>query len=124
MLTCEYCSAQARRNAGMAAHVSKRHPDKWVGSLKNSFTLGYNPGEQEPQRRKGKSRLTEEQKVIRRKQQKDWYDKNRRKRKPGEDSDRLEEPRGFINCCPNCGENLVAYYLAKGAMQRRAEVRV
>jgi predicted RNA-binding Zn-ribbon protein involved in translation (DUF1610 family) len=31
----------------------------------------------------------------------------------------LEDPREFINHCPNCGKSLIAYYLAAGAERRR-----
>jgi predicted RNA-binding Zn-ribbon protein involved in translation (DUF1610 family) len=33
-------------------------------------------------------------------------------------AERLEDPRDFINCCPNCGTNLQAYYLAARAAKR------
>jgi hypothetical protein len=108
----------------MAMHWSRHHSDKWVNTLKESQEAAklvhpeYDPGTQEPQRRKkGRSVLTEEQKVIRRKQQKDWYDKHKRKR--ANISNHLEEPRAFINCCPKCGEELTAYFLAAGAVARR-----
>jgi hypothetical protein len=32
-----------------------------------------------------------------------------------------QDPRDFINHCPNCGKNLAAFFLAAGAMKRREQ---
>jgi hypothetical protein len=169
MIKCAYCEYQARRNSGMAIHVSRKHPDQWKGSLKLSFPEGFEPGQQEPMRRKitkrGKgaaptkcpfcgheSRRAQGLAAHLKGRHPDKWKGNMgdtlgigpsRKWAPSErgrkltrgqkwlatrkahlENGHLEDPRGFINCCPNCGEQLAAYYLAKGAMQRRAEVKV
>lgn len=168
MIKCAYCESTARRNSGMASHLRLVHPDKWRGDLKSSFPEGYNPGEQEPMRKKtrhGKEAHTTKCPFcghdakraqglaahLKGAHPDKWkgnmgdtlgigpsrkWSKSERGRKPTRgqkwlatrkanlENGHLEDPRGYINCCPNCGENLVAYYLAKGAMQRRAEVKV
>lgn len=114
MLNCPYCEYTARRNSGMSMHVSRIHPDKWKGKLKDSYPEGFDPGTQEPQRKHaGKTKLTEEQKIIRRKQQKNWYDKHKRKK-----SVKPALPLGQINYCPNCGFNLEFLLVAMGMAQR------
>jgi hypothetical protein len=171
MIKCAYCEYQARRNSGMAIHVSKKHPDLWKGSLTASFPDAYDPGIQEPMRRQPK--LTKKGKqaapticpfcghnshraqglaahlkgahpdkwqgnmgsTLGLAPSRPWKKSERGRKltrgqkwlttkKANIENGHLEDPRGYINCCPNCGENLVAYYLAKGAMQRRAEVKV
>lgn len=120
MLNCAYCAEHARTSSGMAMHWSRNHPDKWVNTLKESqeaaklVVPGFDPGTPEP-RRKAKSKrpvLTEEQKKIRRKQQKDWYDKHKRKRSVA------APPVGLIKFCPNCGYNLELIMVAIGMAQR------
>jgi len=57
--------------------------------------------------------------------EKTWIKKNRKKIREMKNGKNpiaetpLEDPREFINHCPQCGQNLVAYYLASGAERRR-----
>lgn len=106
---CPFCGHNSRRAQGLAAHLKSSHPDKWKGDM--GTTLGLAPSREWRQHDKKKRKLTRGQKSL-------------EGRKSDSKNGHLEDPRGYINCCPNCGENLVAYYLAKGAIQRRGEVKV
>jgi hypothetical protein len=101
---CPFCGHNSRRAQGLAAHLKGAHPDKWKGNM--GSTLGLAPSRQWRQYTKGKRKLTRGQKWL-------------ATRKANLENGHLEDPRGYINCCPNCGEQLAAYYLAKGAMNRR-----
>jgi hypothetical protein len=44
MIRCEYDDYTSRSQSGMAMHVRSKHPDKWNGHLKSSFSDGFDMG--------------------------------------------------------------------------------
>jgi len=116
---CPFCGHNSRRAQGLAAHLKGAHPDKWKGNM--GSTLGLEPSRPWKKSERGKTRS---QKWLetrwanlknaeegKKKYMDKWYDRKK--------EEALEDPRGYINCCPNCGTELAPYYLAAGAMNRR-----
>jgi hypothetical protein len=177
MINCEYCETKARSQSGMAMHVRRHHKDKWKGSVKASFSEGFDMGQREPgtyhiptsEQRKRKPAVVGKGETkppihqdcpwcdykskhppglahhIRSVHPKKWKGRlsitlgrpptrsdkylmtHPRRKKMGRprlevgDNNHMEDPRAFINCCPNCGTNLQAYYLAARAAERHAK---
>jgi hypothetical protein len=185
MINCEYCETKSRSQSGMAMHLRANHKDQWKGSVKASFSEGFDIGQREPgtyhvptseQRKrkpavvgKGEKKppinqecpwcdyksihppgLAHHIKGVHPKKWKgrlsvtlgrpmtrsDKYLMTHRKKKKARLKARLEysnsimeevnreaipDPRKFINCCPNCGTNLQAYYLAARAAERHGQ---
>lgn len=82
MLNCPYCERKSRSNSGLSMHWRGYHPETWKGNVEDSYPPDFDKGTPEPLRtsKRGKAQLTEEQRVIRRKQQKNWYDRHKRKK--------------------------------------------
>lgn len=117
MIRCEFCGSKARNNAGMSMHLRGDHKEKWKGSVKASFSKGYNGGTPEPRRmnRKPKKRYPSDNPEYR----KARYLESRKSKK----QDQLEDPRAYINNCPGCGKELIEHYLAEGVQVRRRAAR-
>jgi ssDNA-binding Zn-finger/Zn-ribbon topoisomerase 1 len=108
---CPWCKYKSIHPPGLAHHIKATHPKKWKGNLSLSLGRPMTRSDVYLMNKKGVKGNTRSEKWL-------------ATRKANLENGHLEDPRGYINHCPECGENLVAYYLAKGAMQRRAEVKV